>query len=58
MATNRTRAARKVDAARKVTGDLRKNYAETHAVESVGEVKRQVKVAVFKVRKTKSGQMR
>lgn len=55
---NRTRGMRKIDAARKVTDDLRKQYATTGPTEPLGEVKRQRKVAVAKVRKSRSGEQR
>lgn len=58
MATNRTRAARKVDAARSVTDNLRAAYNTAAAVEPIVRPQRQVKVTVAKVRKSRSGQQR
>ena len=59
MATGRSRADRKSEAARKADVELRKKYADPNkVVEPLGEVKRQVKVAEYTLRPTKRGDKR
>ena len=59
IATARTRAARKADAARKITANIRDAYTQEQGLEVFqGEATRASKPLIYKVRPTKSGNER